>query len=66
MQFHLPPEVIQQVDDLSRALHIPRSSVVSQAIARWYSDEPLVRDPLVHRNVDEKKKRKRLNGNRNA
>lgn len=39
----------EQLVELSQALHVPQSSVVAQALARWHRSEPLVRD--LHKQV---------------
>lgn len=41
--FRLAKEAVKQIEDLSEALHIPKGSVVAQAIARWHDSEPLVK-----------------------
>lgn len=41
--FRLAKDAVKQIRDLSEALHIPKSSVIAQAIARWYDSEPLMK-----------------------
>jgi hypothetical protein len=53
----LPQEAVEQMDDLARVLHVRRSSVLSQAIARWYAAEQLVQG---------KKSGKKSNGHGNT
>jgi len=52
-QFHLDREIIQKMTELSEALHIPQTSVVSLAIARMHGEEP-----LLHSNGRRRKEKK--------
>jgi predicted transcriptional regulator len=41
---YLDKGTLKQLEELSSALHIDKSAVIAQAIARWHRVEPLVRD----------------------
>jgi hypothetical protein len=42
MQIRVPREVAEQIQELSKMLHISYMSVVAQAVARMYASEPLL------------------------
>ncbi len=47
---YLPAEAIAKIDDLSEARNIEsRSAIISQAVALWHHDDPLVKTMLAKR-----------------
>jgi hypothetical protein len=42
LDFALARKALDQLDALAGALNISRAAVISQAISRWYHNEPLV------------------------
>jgi hypothetical protein len=43
MSLCLPHESYAQLEELASRLHISRTAVIAQAVARWHHDEPLVK-----------------------
>lgn len=46
---YLEDGAVKQLALLEETLHLSRSAVVSQAVARWFHDEPMVRGRLPKR-----------------
>jgi len=43
MSVYIDGETLNQIDQLGSALKSSHSSVIRQAVARWYHDEPLLK-----------------------
>lgn len=45
LNMKLPFETYEQIAQISKELHIPKTAVVSQAVARWLSTDPIFNNP---------------------
>jgi len=42
LNFYLHADIVRQLKELSRALHVSRSGIMSIAISRFYNTEPAI------------------------